>query len=161
MTPSADAQRSRDVTEVSRFVYILMCHEDPEAIERLVRRVVFLSPTADVIVRCAIPTVIDADRVQRAGGRLFESRQHVVWGNWTLTEAVLEVLEHAVRTSDADHIVLVSGQDYPIRALQAWEAQVRSSAADALVDAFPAMPEDHRFRWSHFAIPGSRPQAAA
>lgn len=131
----------------SRFCYVLMCHTDAAAIVRLVRRVHELSPEAAIVVRHSVPDLVAPEAIAPFGATVHRSAIHIVWGDWSMTRAALEALEHARQSVEADHYVLLSGQDYPIRDLARWEDEVRRSGADALVDVYPPMTDDWYYRW--------------
>lgn len=129
------------------FCYVIMAHTNALQILHLVRRIKRMSPQADVFVRHYVPGLIDPEEAQAAGARLFRSEIEVVWGDWTMTRAAVEALEHAYRHSEAHHFVLLSAQDYPVRNLADWERQVAEAEVDALVDSFPTNTEDWKYTW--------------
>ena len=55
---------------------------------------------------------------------VFEHGLATDWGSWELVEATLRSFEHVRRRADPALVVLVSGQDYPVRRLVDWEAEV-------------------------------------
>ncbi|WP_040158267.1 hypothetical protein [Mobilicoccus massiliensis] len=137
------------------FCYVLMCHTDPAGVLRLVRRVRSLSPGSEVLVRFRDPEFLDAASVTEAGGRRFVSRIPTRWGDQSLVDAALEGFSVARALTGCDHAVLVSGQDYPIRDLADWEAEVDALGADALLDASAEQPADHELRWSIITPPAA------
>lgn len=139
------------------FCYILMAHTAPRQVEHTVRRIRDLSPGAHVLVRHATTGVFEEARLEAAGAAELRSRIRMLWGDWTLVTGALEALEHAVRTTDAHHVVLLSGQDYPIRDLVRWEQEVEAAGVDALVDVFPPLPEDWMYSWHRVSSPEQVP----
>lgn len=131
----------------SRFCYVLMCHADPGGILRVVGRIRELSPDAAIVVRHSVPGLVSREDLEPLGATVHRSDIDIVWGDWSMTRAALEVLEHVRRTVDAEHVVLLSGQDYPIRDLAAWEDEVRRAGVDALIDVYPPMTDDWHYRW--------------
>ncbi|MDN5571085.1 MAG: hypothetical protein L0G22_07530 [Propionibacteriaceae bacterium] len=130
----------------TEFCYVVMAH-NPVGIERLVRRIRHLSPRAGILVRCEPHQGFDLDALRAAGARPWVSDLHVRWGSWTLTEAMLEAYRAAEAEFHADHYVLISGQDYPIRNLAAWEHEWAARGADALIEQTPDQPDNWRYRW--------------
>jgi hypothetical protein len=57
------------------------------------------------------------------------------WGHWSLIEASLEAFRRAAELHDPEWIVLISGQDYPIRSLEAWEATLLTGEDDAVLES--------------------------
>lgn len=136
-----------------RFCYVVLAHTDPPGLTRLVRRIRELSPAADVVVRFHGQGTFDVAALRRAGATCYPSRVQVRWGDWTQVEMVLGALAFARGRSDADHVVVMSGQDYPIRDLAAWEEEVRSFGVDALLDPLPPQAHNHTIRWSVRTLP--------
>ncbi|AKT50352.1 hypothetical protein ADJ73_01710 [Arsenicicoccus sp. oral taxon 190] len=126
---------------------MVMCHTDPAGIARTLRSIRRLSPGADIVVRHSVPGLVTPELLDEVGATALRSEIQIVWGDWTMTRAALEALERARGVSDADHVVLVSGQDHPIRDLAAWEEQVRADGGDAMLDVFPPMTDDWHYRW--------------
>lgn len=134
-----------------RFCYVVVTHE-ASGTERLVRRIRRLSPRAQVLVRFEDLDAFDAPALRRAGAIPFASRVRVRWGDWSLTEAMLEALAQAQTLTGADHFVLISGSDYPIRDLATWEREIMDAGIDALLEPIVDHPQDWRFRWSTLSI---------
>jgi hypothetical protein len=109
-------------------VYVLLSHRYPERVQRLVRRILSLSPEAAVLVRHdarhSEPPSFDTPRV------VVESHSDEAdWGSWELASASLAAMNRAAKLFDAGLVVLVSGQDYPCRNLAEWEREVVASEA--------------------------------
>lgn len=134
------------------FCYVILAHQYSGTIT-LVRRIRELSPSATVIVRFEDTTHFDSAALRDAGAIPLVSTIRARWGAWTLTEAMLEALGNARRLADADYLVMISGQDYPVRDLPTWEAEIADTGADALLDVLADHPEDWRFRWRMVEIP--------
>lgn len=138
------------------FCYVILAHQYSGTLA-LVRRIAELSPQARILVRFEDLGEFDAAALRAAGATL-ASTIRARWGAWTLTEAMLEALAVARVTTDADHVVVISGQDYPVRDLAAWEARVEASSADALLDPIVDHPRDWRYRWRMVDVPRPRRQ---
>lgn len=149
-----DAERGRDdVPRDATFAYVLLCHVDPEAVLRTVRRIKELSPTAHVLVRHAQgPGFLDEVHAAAAGAEVLVSRTPIRWGTSSTVTAVLEALADAERRWRPSHSVVVSGQDHPVRDLRAWEEGVLRSGADALLRA-DSRRYDERYRSCWHALP--------
>lgn len=146
-----------------RFAYVVLCHDDAPAVLSLVEALRRLSPGATVLVRHDRPAgYLDASHVADLGAEIIESRITVTWGGWTLVEAMVECMQHAVMTSGADFVVLVSGRDRPFRDLTRWEHEVVATGADALLDLDPsADPARHLYRWWSWSAPSATPRPVA
>lgn len=141
------------------FCYVILAHRY-SGIVRLVRRVASSSPDARIVVRFEDTTQFDVDELRAAGAIPLVSTIRARWGDWTLTDAMLEALGVARAVTDADYYVLVSGQDYPVRDLAAWEEQVAQRAPDAILDPIVDHPRDWRSRWAMVPMPWPRHEGA-
>lgn len=104
--------------------YVVLTHKDWPQVQRLVRAILASSPEAFVLVAhddrvTRFPTDMGDPRVE-----VFEHGLATDWGSWELVEATLRSFEHVRRRADPALVVLVSGQDYPVRRLVDWEAEV-------------------------------------
>lgn len=136
------------MNERPRFCYLILAHTDPDGALRLVRRIRTLSPTAHVVVRHDDPAYVDPSVLREAGALPLVSRTRVRWGDWSLVEAMLEAMEFGRSMTDAEYFVLISGQDYPVLDLAAWEDELVSRGPDAVLDPHPGQPRNWRYRWS-------------
>ena len=121
------------------FCYVVLSHRLPDQVTRLVARIRELSPEAAVLVRhdhgaMFLPEVeVSSDPHVDV---LVES-DPVVWGAWSMVQATERAFARARQRFDPDWTVLVSGQDWPVRDLAAWEKELTSSACDAVVNGDP------------------------
>ena len=109
--------------------YVVLTHKDWPQVERLVRAILASSPEAFVLVAhdnrvVRFPSGMDDPRVE-----VFEHGLATDWGSWELVEATLRSFEQVRRRADPSLVVLVSGQDYPVRPLVDWEAEVLASGS--------------------------------
>ncbi len=100
--------------------YVVLAHRAPQQLARLVRRL--LPGGHGVVVH--LDARVDAapfeaalsDLTGGAGVSLVEDRVFCRWGDYSLVEATVRGLEAALRlTPSASHLVLLSGQCYPIK----------------------------------------------
>ncbi len=118
--------------------YVILCHDRATQALRLAATIRRLSPRARVILRHNRPTgYIDHRMAADAGADLLLSALRTRWGDWSLVEAALEAFRYARERHDPDWIVLISGQDYPIRDLDAWERELLEGGYDAVVPGQP------------------------
>lgn len=103
--------------------YVVLSHRNPRNVERLVHRILELSPDAAVLVRhdarhTSAPAIV-SKRV------IVESHTETSdWGSWNLVDASLRALSRAAAEFDPELLVLISGQDYPCRDLAIWEREL-------------------------------------
>lgn len=151
MTP-ADTTGSVVVT------YLVLAHTDPAGLIRLIRRIRALSPSSGVLVRYDVPGLADPEALKTAGAHeVLVSDIAVTWGSWEQTESIVEALRVARRSVPGDYYVIVSGQDYPVRNLRRWEAEINANGADAFVARIVDHPDDYEYRWRIVRKPRLRP----
>jgi Core-2/I-Branching enzyme len=130
---------------------------------RLVR-VLREGPAARVLVRHdPRGERLDADRIEAAGGEPVGDRIKSSWGGWSYLKLIVSCLREAAARHDPDWVLVLSGQDYPLRPLADIEADLDASPADARLGAVrpvetqrPAAGDDEFFlrcRYRHYARP--------
>jgi hypothetical protein len=167
---------ARAETGEPRFAYLVMTHKAPRQVEALQERIRALSPRAHVVVHHdARAPDVPWGGAPPPSVRLLE-RQPVLWGDWSMVEATLRLLRCGVDEADADWLVLLSGEHWPVVDLRAWELGTARGGADAIVDAdrLPSRlrfghsdPEANQYlarslhRWTYFPRPrGGLPHRA-
>jgi hypothetical protein len=118
--------------------YVILCHTNPSQVLRLARTIRVLSPRARVLIRHDRPPgYIDDFAARECGADLLVSPIHCRWGHWSLVEASLEAFAYACQLHDPEWVVLISGQDYPIRPLGPWEDALLAGGCDAVMAGEP------------------------
>lgn len=103
-----------------KLAVVILAHTHPPHLERLVRR---LRPAVDEVV-IHINAVAE-DMYQESRRRLADDdhvhftdeRHRVRWGQYSIVEASLAGLRHLRTLGRFDRVLLMSGQDYPVRPL--------------------------------------------
>jgi Core-2/I-Branching enzyme len=143
--------------------YVVISHRNPEQVVRLVG-VLREGPSAKVLVRHdPRGEPLDGDELEAAGGEALRDRIKTRWGGWSQVQLILTCLREATERHDPDWVLLLSGQDYPLRPLADIEADLETSPADARLGAVrpvearrPAAGDDEFFlrcRYRHYARP--------
>jgi hypothetical protein len=119
----------------ARCAYLILSHKNPGQIEALSNRILELSPVSHIVVHH-----------DRDGGRPpwdgqpparvhLVDRRPVEWGGWSIVDASLRLIRFAREQLDAQWMVIVSGEHWPVTDLSAWEERLRTSGVDALMPA--------------------------
>lgn len=114
------------------FAYVLMTYRNPNLIVRLVEKIRESSPQSLIVVRHdnrAHP-LTERARLQAAGAVIHEYSERIDWGRWSMVAAQLTQLRWIRDHSDVEYVVFVTGQDYLLKPLGPWEAEIRASGAD-------------------------------
>ena len=115
----------------SRFTYIILAHERPDAVLRLAGAILSEVPASRVLVHySSLSGDFPDTRDERI--RVVESPVAVRWGTFSQVEMMLRCL-HEIRRQGLpdDWVVTLSGHCYPIRPLAELEQMLPSCAGDA------------------------------
>ncbi len=101
-----------------KIAYLIIAHRDPEHLKALVSE---LTKNADVFIhinkRSDIKPFIEAfasfQNIHRV--QFINKRYRVRWGGFSILKATFELLENALATEDYDRIILLTGNDYPLK----------------------------------------------
>lgn len=145
--------------------YLILSYTLPELVARLVTT---LRAGDGVVVvhhddRRSALGAVDALRV--------EPPSPIEWGHGSQLAAVLRCLRWVRERVDFEWLVLLSGQDYPIRPVREIEAELRAADVDAFIQIAPVAPlrlrragvdefaRRYRYRWAR--VPGRVASVAA
>jgi hypothetical protein len=135
-----------------RIAYLVLSHRNPGQVLRLVAAL-SEGPAAEVLVRHDPRfSSLDETELRRLGARGIHDDVDFEWGGWSQLQMLVACLKRA-RELDPDWLLVLSGQDYPLRPMAAIEADLARSGHDALLghaweldtSAPPAPPEDEFF----------------
>jgi hypothetical protein len=135
--------------------YLVLSYVHPELVQRLVTTLRNGSPDAVIAVhhddrRCALGD-LDALRI--------EPPAPIEWGHGSQLAAVLRAIRWVRERAEFDWLVLLSGQDYPIRPVAEIEASLAAAEVDAFIQTAPVAPlrlrrggvdefaRRYRYRW--------------
>lgn len=123
--------------------FLVLAHDAPSQLTELLRLVT--GPNAGALVHVDRTSALDPfQRSLSALGtdvRLAARRHDVRWGGFGAVAATLDLLREAVHSAPADHYVLLSGRDLPIRPVE--ELHEVLAGAEVHMDSFP-MPDEAR-----------------
>jgi Core-2/I-Branching enzyme len=126
----------RAVSDAAPVAYLITSYTLPNQVLRLVRTLRSGSPEAVIALhhddrRCAV----DGGAMDALGVRRIEPPSPVAWGEPSQLEMVLRGLRWLLESTDFSWVVLLSGQDYPIRPLVDSERELAASEFDAFIEA--------------------------
>jgi hypothetical protein len=130
--------------------YLILSYTRPELVERLVAR-----------LRGGVVAVHHDDRRSTLGDvdALRVPATPIEWGHGSQLAAVLRAIDWVRERADFDWLVLLSGQDYPIRPVAEIEAGLAAAEVDAFIQTAPVAPlrlrrgeveeftRRYRYRW--------------
>jgi hypothetical protein len=119
---------------MTRVVYLVLSHKHPRQVARLVRRLRPEGSDAHVVLHHdESASHIDAALLQGIGNVHRIPARPVAWGDFSHVAAILRGLRWARNHLDFDWLVLLSGQDYPIRPVPETEALLSATEFDGFV----------------------------
>src|SRR4051794_18708385 len=160
--------------DVAGVAYVITSYTNPHQVVRLAR--VLRNGSADAFVavhhddrQCTVDhAALDGLRVRR-----IEPPSRVAWGEPSQLEMVLRCLTWTLERDDFSWLVLLSGQDYPIRAVPDIERSLIEARADAFIEARPVDPPRltprgpvdefaarYHYRWRRVSSSALRPRLA-
>jgi hypothetical protein len=149
--------------------YVVVSYKNPGQVLRLVSAL-REGPAAEVVVRhdqrrTSLPRV----EIEERGGHMLEDGIDIEWGEFSYLRTLLGALERSLEL-DPDWIVVLSGQDYPLRPLAEIEARLGAAEEDAFLTSpwelstarRPEPPAEEfflRYAYRHFRVPSWTPRA--
>lgn len=150
--------------------YVVLSHRNPPQVLRLVRALAE-GPGGCVLVRHdPRRSELSESAIATAGGQAIEDAIDVEWARWSHLALILSCLAEARDRLDPEWTLILSGQDYPLRAMADIEADLRSAAVDARIGAVREVesrrPEHDdefylRCRYRHYSRPCGLPDLPA
>jgi hypothetical protein len=122
-----------------RVAYLVLSHQNPRQIVRLVDRLVRSDPAGEVVVNHdAARGALDlGDYCQHPRVHLMRTSSRRRWGRYAVVKDQLDTLSWAVANLDVDWLTVLSGQDYPLRSLASFGSVLAESGYDAFLSAAP------------------------
>jgi hypothetical protein len=152
-----------------RVAYVVVSHRSPDQVLRLVAALKE-GPGAEVLVRHdPRGPRLHEDALQRLGARTLHDDIVFEWGGWTQLQLLLHCLGQTAEQLDPDWLLVLSGQDYPLRSMAAIEAGLASCELDAMLGhaweldmgGLPEPPTDDfflRYAYRHYPAPAGTPR---
>ncbi|HEX2233045.1 MAG TPA: hypothetical protein VHG69_06730 [Thermoleophilaceae bacterium] len=148
-----------------KVAYLVVSHVNPRQVLRLARALGEGDGSEVVVRHDQRRSRLDDAAVEEAGARLMRDGLDVEWGDWSYLRMLLGALQHIAAELDPDWVLVLSGQDYPLRPIGEIEDRLASSPHDAYVGAcweldterFPRGREAEfflRYAYLHLRAPG-------
>ncbi len=118
-----------------RVACVVLAHDDPVQVGRLTRA---LEPFL-VVVHCdrrAPGPLLDAMKEAVQPSTVFISEEHTAWGSWGIASAELKGIDIALRWPSVEHIIVLSGADYPIVSAEVIEAELAARRDQSILHHF-------------------------
>lgn len=132
--------------EIMKIHYVLLVHKNPKQIRRLIKALE--SECAYFYIHVDRNVSIDAFYAELSAVenvRWVQRREASTWGDIGLVRATLYALTQIVNECKTGYCILLSGQDYPIRANTSLEHFLRENNGTSFIEIFPIPTE----KWLH------------
>ena len=96
-----------------RIAYLIAAHHEPNLCRRLIRALA--AKSTQVFVHVDARAAIGDFQLDLQGVTFLTDRLCVNRGGWSLTLAMMQLLQAAYRNSDCDYFIFLAGTDYPIK----------------------------------------------
>lgn len=132
-----------------KIAFVIIAHNYPEQIIRLIQSLagenqffIHIDKRAETIFQQTQNLLQGTSNVC-----LVDKRYRCYWGNFNIVNATLECLRVLCETKqECDYVVLISGQDYPIKPLSAIELFLEKNRGQQFIEAFPLLQDN---QWTH------------
>lgn len=117
-----------------RVAYLILAHGDPGMLERLItaidasKRRIFLLIDEKTDIRIFDPKIL-------AQVFVLEDRIPVYWGDSSVLEASIRLIEAAIAHDEFDYFTMMSGADFPVRPLREFEDFLTANAPRSFVQS--------------------------
>jgi hypothetical protein len=148
-----------------QIAYLVVSHRNPAQVLRLVSAL-REGPSAQVVVRHdQRHSRLAPEAVERAGASAMRDGIDVEWGQFSHLAMLLNAIGQIADERDPDWVLVLSGQDYPLRPLAEIEARLEGALEDAFLgrpwplatDRLPPAPQDEFFlRYAYFHVRAPR-----
>jgi hypothetical protein len=122
-----------------KIAFLIFNHRSPTQLVRLVRALRRQLPDSPLVVHHdSFRVEVDAALLSPFGdAHLMTSDEPIQWGDFSLVEATWRSLRWMTASLEFDWIVILSGQDYPIKPLGGLKEALARARADVLLRAAP------------------------
>jgi hypothetical protein len=145
-----------------KLAYLVVSHLNPGQVLRLVRALREGEASEVVVRHDQRHSRLDKAEVEAAGGQLLHDGLNVEWGDWSHLRMLLGALARVAQDVDPDWLMVISGQDYPLRPLSQVERRLAAAEHDAYLGnswqldtgRLPPPPAEEFFlRYAYFHLP--------
>ena len=119
--------------------YVVISHRQPEQVLRLIRTLRTGSPSSTVVLHHD-DRFVALDSSALDGVERVLPPTPVAWGWTSQLDMLLRCLRHTLERVEFEWLVVLSGQDYPLRPLADSERELREGAFDAYLETVPVAP---------------------
>ena len=136
-----------------KVAYLILAHTSPAMLKALVTAI--KKPKETVFVHLDRKTAMPPFEKLLAGQCTFiEQRENVSWGSFSTIRATLSLLQAAIAAGQFDYFCLLSGADYPIKPVHAFELYLAAHAGNEYIRCrnIAGLPPKFKKRYTGFFL---------
>jgi hypothetical protein len=136
-----------------KVAYLILAHHAPEMLAALIAALD--KPKSQVFVHIDRKTDITPFKELLADKCIFVTpRINVSWGSFSIVQATINLLEAALSTNNFDYYCLLSGCDYPVKPVRAFEAHLTTHAGNEYMSSqnMNKLPPKFKKRYTGFFL---------
>jgi hypothetical protein len=130
-----------DSSTSGNHAFLILAHQDQLMLRRIVNRISTMGRT---FVHVDAKTDVAKWRLDDLPCEFIENRFRVYWGDWSIVEATVALLESALSDASMMRFTLISGSHYPIVSNATLERKARSVGNVIASRPAPNMPDGSR-----------------
>ena len=147
---------------------MVVSYRNPDQVLRLVSAL-REGPASEVVVRHDQRRwPLGRGPVEERGGHLLDDGIEIDWGEFSYLEVLLNAIDWSLERFDPDWVLILSGQDYPLRPPADTERWLAAADEDAFLTSAWELPTDRRpeppleefflrYAYRHFPVPARAP----
>ena len=101
-----------------KIAHLVVAFKYPEQLHRLAKNLSYPGSTVFIHIDKKIDIRPFEFIAELSHVRFIRNRQYIVWGGYSITECYIEGMREILEEGSFDYVVLMSGQDYPLRPLE-------------------------------------------
>lgn len=106
--------------------FLITAYKDKEQLVRLINKLNNMGKVFVHLDKKSKKLSVDELKSLELTNTIFTSDYEIFWGNFNHVKAILKLIEMASNDEDIDYIHLISGQDYPVKTKEEFEAYFSS-----------------------------------
>lgn len=105
--------------KIRKLAVLILAHKDVDQLNRLI--VAMQHPDVDIYVHIDVKRDASFRKRVKTGCWILPDgeSENITWGDIGMPRATIKLMRHAAGNADYEHMLLISGQDYPVRPISA------------------------------------------
>lgn len=129
--------------------HLILTYKNPEQLSRLVKAI--KHPNAEIFIHVDRKVEIKPflKLAETPGVHFIEKRHYIVWGGYSITKCYIDSMEEIMSKGTFDYIVLMSGQDYPLKPIDEFHRHLKQNNGYSIMSVEKKTPSSRWWRYAH------------